>query len=146
MELIKNIEKLKEELAKETSKEDLKRKLTEIEQRIKKREEEIKTRKQRKFIRDQNDYASGRVLTFSKKYDHLYKNNEQPLNGSKTVEPDREELLSICSICESDISTDEVTPVVPTTGKKPNHFLEDFRVLAEFRNQQIKQREYEGGG
>ena len=80
-ESVKELEALKEELASSTSKEDIKTKFQEIEGRVAKVEKEIKARKQHKFLWDEIDYDSGRILTFHKRYDHLYKKGN---NGAET--------------------------------------------------------------
>ncbi|KAJ1176935.1 hypothetical protein NDU88_002202 [Pleurodeles waltl] len=48
------------------------------------------SKKQRKFIRDFKDYQSGRILTFHRKYDYMYVENDKEL----AVEKNRGELTS----------------------------------------------------
>ncbi|KAJ1092618.1 hypothetical protein NDU88_005728 [Pleurodeles waltl] len=43
-----------------------------LEKKLCKLEEEITGKKQRKYIRDFKDYQAGRILTFQRKYDHMY--------------------------------------------------------------------------
>ncbi|KAJ1207055.1 hypothetical protein NDU88_002447 [Pleurodeles waltl] len=60
-----------------------------LEKKLCKLEEEITGKKQRKYIRDFKDYQAGRILTFQRKYDHMYesstdvevRNTERNLNA-----------------------------------------------------------------
>ena len=149
-ELLKQIEAIKDELTKNTPSGEFSTKMTEMETRLKKKEDEIKVRKQRKFLRDQRDYASGRILTFHKKYDHLYSPENknamdtlQTTNGTEGIM----ELPSVSSISESDVSDSDTSRVAAEQNVKSNiNFLEDFRVLTEFRNRQARSRGNEGRG
>ncbi|KAJ1090720.1 hypothetical protein NDU88_003849 [Pleurodeles waltl] len=46
-----------------------------LEKKLCKLEEEITGKKQRKYIRDFKDYQAGRILTFQRKYDHMYESS-----------------------------------------------------------------------
>lgn len=56
-------------LDKHPQQEDIQNFYKEMEGRLTKYEEEIKTKKKWKFTRDKIDYASGRILTFGRKYE-----------------------------------------------------------------------------
>ncbi|KAJ1099584.1 hypothetical protein NDU88_004683 [Pleurodeles waltl] len=85
-----------------------------LEKKLVKMEEDITTKKQRKFIRDFKDYQAGRILTFHRKYDHMYKEEASEV-GVKNLEitaGSTEELL------ESDVSDGNLSDVSDTIVSK----------------------------
>ncbi|KAJ1174888.1 hypothetical protein NDU88_000179 [Pleurodeles waltl] len=68
-EQIIKIEQLTKELEKMPNKQEISNQLAKMEERIKYKEEEIKSRKAHKFNRDKMDYEHGRIYTFARKYD-----------------------------------------------------------------------------
>ncbi|KAJ1089957.1 hypothetical protein NDU88_003097 [Pleurodeles waltl] len=46
-----------------------------LEKKLCKLEEEITGKKQRKYIRNFKDHQAGRILTFQRKYDHMYESS-----------------------------------------------------------------------
>ncbi|KAJ1152648.1 hypothetical protein NDU88_005423 [Pleurodeles waltl] len=71
-EQIQIIEQLMKELEKAGNQQEVQHLLTKMEERIKIKEDEIKTRKAHKFNRDKKDYELlGRIYTFARKYNTL---------------------------------------------------------------------------
>ncbi|KAJ1190978.1 hypothetical protein NDU88_000295 [Pleurodeles waltl] len=70
-EQIIKIEQLTKELEKIVNQQDVSNQLAKMEERIKNKEEEIKSHKAHKFNRDKLDYEHGRIYTFARKYDIL---------------------------------------------------------------------------
>ncbi|KAJ1097474.1 hypothetical protein NDU88_002592 [Pleurodeles waltl] len=68
-EQIIKIEQLTKELEKMPNQQEISNQLAKMEERIKYKEEEIKSRKAHKFNRDKMDYEHGRIYTFARKYD-----------------------------------------------------------------------------
>lgn len=69
----KNITELEAKI-KLQNKEEVNKSRKEMEERIENYEEEVQLRKQRKFLRDETDYKTGRILTFAKRFDTLKTN------------------------------------------------------------------------
>ncbi|KAJ1104404.1 hypothetical protein NDU88_001816 [Pleurodeles waltl] len=65
------IEQLTKELGKIVNSQEIQQLLVKMEERITKKEDEIKTRKALKFNRDKKDYELGRIYTFARKYNTL---------------------------------------------------------------------------
>ncbi|KAJ1143101.1 hypothetical protein NDU88_009412 [Pleurodeles waltl] len=65
------IEQLTKELEKMGNSQEIQQLLVKMEERITKKEDEIKTRKALKFNRDKKDYEVGRIYTFARKYNTL---------------------------------------------------------------------------
>ncbi|KAJ1184764.1 hypothetical protein NDU88_001567 [Pleurodeles waltl] len=70
-EQITKIEQLTKDLKKTVNQQEVSNQLAKMEERIKNKEEEIKSRKAHKFNRDKLDYEHGRIYTFARKYDSL---------------------------------------------------------------------------
>ncbi|KAJ1191449.1 hypothetical protein NDU88_000765 [Pleurodeles waltl] len=70
-EQINKIEQLTKELEKIANQQNVSNQLAKMEERIKNKEEEIKSRKAHKFNRDKLDYEHRRIYTFARKYDIL---------------------------------------------------------------------------
>ncbi|KAJ1127836.1 hypothetical protein NDU88_006229 [Pleurodeles waltl] len=68
-EQITKIEQLTKELEKMPNQQEISIQLAKMEERIKHKEDEIKSRKAHKFNRDKIDYEHGRIYTFARKYD-----------------------------------------------------------------------------
>ncbi|KAJ1150945.1 hypothetical protein NDU88_003732 [Pleurodeles waltl] len=68
-EQIIKIEQLTKELEKMPNQQEISNQLAKMEERIKYKEEEIKSRKAHKFNRDKMDYEHGRIYAFARKYD-----------------------------------------------------------------------------
>ncbi|KAJ1100817.1 hypothetical protein NDU88_005892 [Pleurodeles waltl] len=68
-EQITMIEQLTKDLEKISNQQEVSNQLAKMEERIKNKEEEIKSRKAHKFNRDRLDYEHGRIYTFAQKYD-----------------------------------------------------------------------------
>ncbi|KAJ1207614.1 hypothetical protein NDU88_003004 [Pleurodeles waltl] len=68
-EQIIKIEQLTKDLEKIPNQQQVSNQLAKMEERIKYKEDEIKSRKAHKFNRDKLDYEHGRVYTFARKYD-----------------------------------------------------------------------------
>ncbi|KAJ1140832.1 hypothetical protein NDU88_007170 [Pleurodeles waltl] len=103
-DIFKEIEKIKDWLADhpENEKEEIDTFLKDMEPRKDKFEEDINARKQRKFLKDVQDYERGRILTFDWKYDSLYREEEQKKNKAACY-PSRVE-KEIVTTEESEIS------------------------------------------
>ncbi|KAJ1191473.1 hypothetical protein NDU88_000789 [Pleurodeles waltl] len=65
------IEQLTKDLDKLANQQEVSNQLAKMEERIKNKEEEIKSRKAHKFNRDKLDYEHGRIYTFARKYDNV---------------------------------------------------------------------------
>ncbi|KAJ1119484.1 hypothetical protein NDU88_007669 [Pleurodeles waltl] len=97
-----------------------------LEKKLSSFEGDIMSKKQRKFLRDFKDYQSGRILTFHRKYDHMYVENEK----EPTVENNNRDSTS--EVEESDISDGnqsdvsdsllEKGPVVDKNASRSNFF------------------------
>ncbi|KAJ1098038.1 hypothetical protein NDU88_003154 [Pleurodeles waltl] len=70
-EQIIKIEQLTKELEKMANQQDVPNQLAKMEEQIKNKEEEIKSRKAHKFNRDKLDHEHGRIYAFARKYDIL---------------------------------------------------------------------------
>ncbi|KAJ1215228.1 hypothetical protein NDU88_002837 [Pleurodeles waltl] len=68
-EQIIKIEELTKDLEKIVNQQEVSNQLAKMEERIKNKEEEIKSRKAHKFNRDRLDYEHGKIYTFARKYD-----------------------------------------------------------------------------
>ncbi|KAJ1116156.1 hypothetical protein NDU88_004375 [Pleurodeles waltl] len=64
-EQITKIEQLTKDLEKMSNQQEVSNQLAKMEERIKYKEEEIKSRKANKFNRDKMDYEHGRIYTFA---------------------------------------------------------------------------------
>ncbi|KAJ1202114.1 hypothetical protein NDU88_005915 [Pleurodeles waltl] len=70
-EQIQIIEQLMKEVEKAGDQQEIQQLLIKMEERIKKKEDEIKIHKAHKFNRDKKDYELGRIYTFARKYNTL---------------------------------------------------------------------------
>ncbi|KAJ1173739.1 hypothetical protein NDU88_005565 [Pleurodeles waltl] len=70
-EQIIKIEQLTKDLEKIANQQEISNQLAKMEERIKNKEEDIKSRKAHKFNRDKLDYEHGRIYTFAQKYDSV---------------------------------------------------------------------------
>ncbi|KAJ1199079.1 hypothetical protein NDU88_002917 [Pleurodeles waltl] len=70
-EQIIKIEQLTKDLDKIANQQEVSNQLVKMEERIKNKEEEIKSRKAHTFNRDKLDYEHGRIYTFARKYDSV---------------------------------------------------------------------------
>ncbi|KAJ1187966.1 hypothetical protein NDU88_004731 [Pleurodeles waltl] len=113
-----------------------------LEKKLCKLEEEITGKKQRKYIRDFKDYQAGRILTFQRKYDHMYegrtdvdvRNTEQ---ASQLVEEQEESDISDGNL--SDVSDTVVSGALTSDKEKDrSNFLKQFRLLNQGRLEQHK--------
>ncbi|KAJ1177650.1 hypothetical protein NDU88_002902 [Pleurodeles waltl] len=114
-----------------------------LEKKLCKFEEEITAKKQRKFIRDFKDYQAGRILTFQRKYDHMYNEEATELNSrdseqiSQPIEEQEESDISDGNL--SDVS-DTALAGAPASDKEVDrlNFLKQFRLLNQGRMDQHK--------
>ncbi|KAJ1175567.1 hypothetical protein NDU88_000854 [Pleurodeles waltl] len=144
--ILEEIDKIRLELLLLVTQETLDDFMRNLEKKLVKMEEVIKTKKQRKLIRDFKDYQAGRILTFHCKYDHMYKEeaSEASLkNLESTVGSTKEPV-------ESDVSdgnlldvSDTAVPkgVVVDKGTERSNFLKQFRLLNQGRTDQYKDRQ-----
>ncbi|KAJ1191476.1 hypothetical protein NDU88_000792 [Pleurodeles waltl] len=84
-EQIKIIEQLTKELERAANQQEVQHLLLKLEERIKKKEDEIKIRKAHKFDRDKMDYEHGRIYTFARKYDTLRMKEKMNNRGDVSV-------------------------------------------------------------
>ncbi|KAJ1131371.1 hypothetical protein NDU88_009708 [Pleurodeles waltl] len=118
--------------------------LKNLEKKLLKLEEEITSKKQRKFIRDFKDCQAGRILTFQRKYDHMYSEDTTESNVmdcelvNKPVEEQEESDISDGNL--SDVP-DTVLFRVSTSDKEKDrlNFLKQFRLLNQGRTEQHKE-------
>ncbi|KAJ1099299.1 hypothetical protein NDU88_004401 [Pleurodeles waltl] len=118
-----------------------------IENRLNKVEEEVKKKKQHKFIRDQKDYEKGQVLTFAKKYDSIRVKqpsksavSQRMCNEQQLTVENNEESVNIAvnsTDPESDTSESDISVQSLPEGVKTN-ILKEFDLLAQGR--QVGQR------
>ncbi|KAJ1217917.1 hypothetical protein NDU88_005504 [Pleurodeles waltl] len=80
-EQIKIIEVLIKELEKASNQQEVQRLLEKMEERINKKEDEIKTWKAHKFNRDKMDCEHGGIYTFARKYDTLRTKEKMNIGG-----------------------------------------------------------------
>ncbi|KAJ1109569.1 hypothetical protein NDU88_006929 [Pleurodeles waltl] len=104
-------------------------------------EEDIMSKKQRKFICDFKDYQSGRIVSFHRKYDHLYVKNEK----ESVIENNNRDFTS--EVEESDVSdgsqsdlSDSLLEKRAAADKNLNksNFFKQFRLLNQGRTDQRK--------
>ncbi|KAJ1109469.1 hypothetical protein NDU88_006829 [Pleurodeles waltl] len=141
--ILEEIDKIRLELLTIITQEALDDFMKNLEKKLTKLEEDIPIKKQRKFIRDFKDYQAGRILTFHRKYDHMYKEevSELSLKNLETTEVSTEELV------ESDVSDGYLSDISDTTllkdvvvdkGTERSNFLKQFRLLNQGRTDQYK--------
>ncbi|KAJ1177178.1 hypothetical protein NDU88_002440 [Pleurodeles waltl] len=70
--ILEEMEKVRLELLSLVTQETFDEFMKNLEKKLCKLEEEITGKKQRKYIRDFKDYQASRILTFQRKYDHMY--------------------------------------------------------------------------
>ncbi|KAJ1166428.1 hypothetical protein NDU88_006832 [Pleurodeles waltl] len=114
---------------------------TSLDKRLETLEEDITAKKQRKFIRDFKDYQSGRILSFHRKYDHMYGDNQKnvPENQSDVNigdQIDEVEENDVSDSNQSDIS-DSVSGKSLEAEKSSNksNFLKQFCLLNQGRTE-----------
>ncbi|KAJ1158880.1 hypothetical protein NDU88_011553 [Pleurodeles waltl] len=100
------------------------------------------SKKQRKFLRDFKDYQSGRILTFHRKYDHMYAENDKELvveNSNRDFTLEVEE-SDISDGNQSDVSDSllDKGPVADKNASRSN-FFKQFRLLNQGRTDQRKE-------
>ena len=137
--LLSEIDTLTEEIKSMDSSNNFEEFYSKMEKRLEKIEEEIKTKKQRKFLRDLNDYQTGRILTFAKKYDHLYEETGKSHTGT-TGDQDKDKEKNKDSIILDSGSESDISIETPSTSNMSNsirtiNFLEDYRVLNRGRTE-----------
>ncbi|KAJ1189750.1 hypothetical protein NDU88_006492 [Pleurodeles waltl] len=115
-----------------------------FQKKLLKLEEEITSKKQRKFIRDFKDYQAGRILTFQRKFDHMYNEEAIELNtrdlelANKLVEEREESNISDGNL--SDVSDTILSKDVILDKETDRlHFLKQFRLLNQGRTDQQKE-------
>lgn len=130
--------RIKEILSAHAEQETITKFLEEMKKRLKQMEEDIKRRKQRKLHRDSGDYESGRILTHSRKYDHLY-DTVRPgdQETTPTWEHQDEEAASL-SDTYTDLSEITRTPESSTSEgdgvtRPKTTFLDEYRLLKRSR-------------
>ncbi|KAJ1081668.1 hypothetical protein NDU88_001846 [Pleurodeles waltl] len=113
-----------------------------LEKKLSSFEEDVMSKKQRKFIRDFKDYQSCRILTFHRKYDHMVMENEkEPViaNNNKDFTSEVEE-SNVLDGTQTDVSDShlEKGAVVDKNLNKSN-FFKQFRLLNQGRTDQRKE-------
>ncbi|KAJ1203613.1 hypothetical protein NDU88_007397 [Pleurodeles waltl] len=81
-----NIETLIKELEGISYQKEVSVLLEKMEERIKKKQDEIKTRKAHKFYRDNLDYEHGKIYTFVRKYDTLRTKDKMDIRENVNVQ------------------------------------------------------------
>ncbi|KAJ1180798.1 hypothetical protein NDU88_006014 [Pleurodeles waltl] len=112
--ILEDIEKTQLKLLTITTQESVDEFMKGLEKKLMKLEEDITNKKQRKFIRDFKDYQSGRILTFHRKYDHMYK-DEGFGENAKNVDVTT---TSIEEQVESDVADGNLSDVSDTDCPK----------------------------
>ncbi|KAJ1101153.1 hypothetical protein NDU88_006225 [Pleurodeles waltl] len=69
--------KVKEILDQHPEQDEIKNIITQMEQRLSKYKREIQTKKRSQFLRDKQNYDSGHILTFGKKFDNTVRQFKQ---------------------------------------------------------------------
>ncbi|KAJ1097657.1 hypothetical protein NDU88_002774 [Pleurodeles waltl] len=87
VEQSKIIEQLIKELEKAANQQEVQHLLMKMEEQIKKKDDEIKTRKTHKFNRDKMDFDHGRIYTFARKYDTLRLKEKINNGGDGNIQP-----------------------------------------------------------
>ncbi|KAJ1110004.1 hypothetical protein NDU88_007359 [Pleurodeles waltl] len=140
--LLEEMEKVRLELLSLVTQEMFDEYMKGLEKKLCKLEEEITGKKQRKYIRDFKDYQAGRILTFQRKYDHMYegstdvdvRNTEQ---ASQLIEEQEESDISDGNL--SDVSDTVVSGALTSDKEKDrSNFLKQFRLLNQGRLEQHK--------
>lgn len=96
-ELLKEIDKLNEQIERLEQTEYISKTRKEIQDRIKKQEDKIKLRKVHKFARDKEDYEQGNIFTFSRRYENVNKmrlNDMTRATGNPMIEVDERSINS----------------------------------------------------
>ncbi|KAJ1156138.1 hypothetical protein NDU88_008862 [Pleurodeles waltl] len=78
--ILEEIEKVSIEIVSLTSEDALEEFKKNLEKKLSNFDGDIMSKKQCKFLRDFKDYQSGRILTFHRKYDHMYAENDKELS------------------------------------------------------------------
>ena len=132
-ELLKQIEILEQELKSSGVEKQLDEFKQQMTQRLDKIEEVIKRRKVSKFQRDREDYASGRILTFAKKFDSARRDVFKEKNSKKppiTVDTD---ISSDTDISEDEQSGASGSASGMASGSEKEmirtDFLDEYRVM-----------------
>ncbi|KAJ1207162.1 hypothetical protein NDU88_002554 [Pleurodeles waltl] len=102
-EQIIKIEQLTKELEKMPNQQEISNQLAKMEERIKYKEEEIKSRKAHKFNRDKIDYEHGRSYTFARKYDTVRTKDVSKIGAECAVQQ-----ISADDSSEVESSADEI--------------------------------------
>ncbi|KAJ1137349.1 hypothetical protein NDU88_003760 [Pleurodeles waltl] len=148
--ILEDIEKTRLELLTITTQESVDEFMKGLERKLMKLEEDITNKKQRKLIRDFKDYQSGRILTFHRKYDHMYKDEGSGVkakNVDVTTTSTEEQV-------ESDVSDGNLSDVLDTTlskglfldkGIERSNFLKQFRLLNQGGTDQYKDSQSQRG-
>ena len=99
------------------------------------------------LLRDYNDYSKGRILTFSRKYDHLYKEDQQTPDIHREIEvlatTGRTNIES-----ESETESDTSTIIASTTSNNvapKRDFLMEYRVRNRGRSESRTGGDYPRG-
>ncbi|KAJ1140593.1 hypothetical protein NDU88_006942 [Pleurodeles waltl] len=122
--ILEEIEKVSIEIVSLTSEDVMEEFKKNLEKKLSRSEEDIMSKKQCKFIQDFKDYQSGRIITFHRKYDHMYVENEK----ESIVENKSREFTS--EVEESDISdgnqsdvSDSLLEKDPVADKNTNSLI-----------------------
>ncbi|KAJ1090540.1 hypothetical protein NDU88_003670 [Pleurodeles waltl] len=102
-EQITKIEQLTKELDKKPNQQEISIQLVKMEERIKHKEDEIKSRKAHKFNRDKIDYEHGRIYTFARKYDTVRTKDMSKIGAECAVQQ-----ISADDSSEVESSADEI--------------------------------------
>ncbi|XP_078518141.1 uncharacterized protein LOC144782674 [Lissotriton helveticus] len=137
--ILQQLKDMDEEFGKCNDQETIKKFKDELKNRLKKHEDDIKYRKQRKLHCDCGDYESGRILTYSPKYDYLYNQQDTTsITVNQTLTESDHNIATLTSGSETDTSQQSTsTALVIDISKKPANFLQEFRVLRTRRKKEV---------
>ncbi|KAJ1188496.1 hypothetical protein NDU88_005257 [Pleurodeles waltl] len=139
--ILEEIDKIRLELLTIITQETLDEFMQNLENKLIKLEEDITTKKQRKFIRDYKDDQAGRILTFHRKYVHMYKEETSELcfKNLETTAVSTEELVesNVSDGNLSDVSDTALSKgVVVDKGTERSDILKQFRLLNQGQTDQ----------
>ncbi|KAJ1177726.1 hypothetical protein NDU88_002978 [Pleurodeles waltl] len=142
---LEEIEQLTKEILTFTTPENFEEVKVNLDKKLIKYEEDITAKKQRTFLRDFKDYQAGRILTFHRKYDHMFSNEyreslpdmRKDTTGTEVHESEESDMSDSNYSDTTDTSSSSRTMGSDKNIERAN-FLKQFRLLNQGRTDQKK--------
>ncbi|KAJ1116721.1 hypothetical protein NDU88_004927 [Pleurodeles waltl] len=142
--ILEEIDKLTAEILSMVSVDALEEFKNNLEKKLTKFEEDVTSKKQGKFIRDFKDYQSGRILTFHRKYDYMYTENEREPPAGLVENNTGEHIREVEKSDVSDSNQWDVSDSISGKGSgadrsvNRSNFLKQFRLFNQGRTDSRK--------